>query len=243
MIMKKIRVIYFLIGAFFIVAAGESVKDKAVRQFELVNKKLKGLSIYSMETDYLIYKGHSSVLPVEKTQAVTHRKGKLLFYQQIAEVTTIQNERIRLIKDDSSQAMVVLPVTPDVSAEMNIDINKALQQTSSVNLIRETNTESAFRLNFENKKMEYKAVEVYIDLRKNMLSKISVMYGNLNFAQSADKKDLAPGKMDIVIKSFTENPSIDNKYFSTDKYIRMVNGKWQATEAYKDYVLIDQSKR
>jgi len=201
------------------------------------------LEAFSMEIHYYIYKNHTATVSSEESIGIYQKQGNNLRVVQYG-TEIIQNDKYVLVKDDSSEVMVLSKTKKDQNANFNIE--QILLNYSKVEMLQSNKEgEEVLRLYFKKGLTEYEKLDVYINKKTHFINQLVAYYAKAyDVSEDPNKSDYQKPKIKMVYTKFKSKPVFSADTFSVSKYI-MINtsGKNKLKTKYSSYEFYDQTQQ
>lgn len=237
--------LFFLVGLTMSLVAFtkvDEVRKQAALWFKQMNEAYNKQQGLSFDMEYRIYKGHTSQTIHESRTAHVKRMGKTHFKQIIDGIETIQNHEVLLVKDDSTQMILIKNPVDVKQLEAGLNIEKALKVASQIEPIKNKD-QNGYKLIFDSKTgMEFKQLNMVVNTETGLLDEMEVWYvTKVNFGTDMDKnEDMQPAHMKMTMTKVSTK-AVSEAEFSTEKYLTKTSKGWVVKAQYKKYRFIDQT--
>lgn len=212
-------------------------------ELKMVIDNYSSLEKFSMEIHYYIYKNHTATVFSEESIGIYQKQGNNLRVVQYG-TEIVQNDKYVLVKDDSSEVMVLSKTKKDQNAGFNIE--QMLLNYSKVEMLQsKKGGEEVLRLYFKNGLTEYEKMDVYINKKTHFINQLVVYYAKAyDVSEDPKKNDYQKPKIKMVYTKFNSKPVFSEDTFSVSKYI-MINksGKNKLKTKYSSYEFYDQTQQ
>ncbi len=226
-----------------------SLKAEDVRS-ELESILTKGNELYktspqlSMGIRYELFDTHQSTIPKETHMGSYQRQGVKNFKMLIYGTLTIQNESVLMVKDDSSE--VIMLSRPNPSNYFSIDKIKYSDLLKTCTLVSKiTSTESGlagFRMEFKNLSGEMEKVELFFEQTTCLVRRVVVYYNLPSMYDPKTGKDTKESpRLEVNYSEIDLTTPIPAEIFSVNKFVWKKENTWKINKDYAAYELLDQT--
>lgn len=231
-----IKIVFMSILCFpFLTLGNEDIKD-------ILNKVKENYSLnktYSLKTEYILFKGHSTETLTSKETGVTENS-KAGFYQKIKNTERFINKDYMF--QVSHDEKIILLGSPAVSS-VNTNIEDALA-TISYKSLKEKDNHFIITFNFFGfTDVEFSRVIMKIDKTTFLLKTIDFYYSTFrDFSKQFLSINYDQPHLRMVFSEYKNASSKIESDFDTQNFIIEENGFTTLNEAWSDYELFDVRK-
>lgn len=207
---------------------------------EVISKMHKNYSLessFSIELDYILFKGHDSKVVSERYDGKVENS-EFGYYQRMDKVEYISTEKYAIqVNNIQKYIAYSFPKKRDFTEDLNSALLAA--SNSYVTKVSDSYVVTLYFLGFI--ESPFSKVQIKISSDDYLLESVDMYFINdKNFAKIRGENDFAKPHLRIMYSNYTKKPKIDKNTFELSSYIKTVNGVLYPSKKYEYYELIDQ---
>ncbi|HKC68384.1 MAG TPA: hypothetical protein VKG26_09145 [Bacteroidia bacterium] len=213
--------------------------DVAFDELHKLNIKYREMKEYSMDLSYKMFVSHTST----KAEQVSHshyvKKDKII-YMDIEGLHTLQTEKYLIVVVDKDKKVMVSRPTKDVVNQTKIeDIEKSLNQTSTLKMTEEGNSR-VFNVKFKPGAAQYEKINIYENKKEGLIDKM-VFYLGINMKLKPEDPSCKEDKprMEVYYENVKLQSDVDPILLEESHYIKKKGSDIELSSYYKNYKLIN----
>jgi hypothetical protein len=213
--------------------------DVAFDELHKLNIKYREMKEYSMDLSYKMFVSHTST----KAEQVSHshyvKKDKTI-YMDIEGLHTLQTEKYLIVVIDKDKKVMVSRPTKDVINQTKIeDIEKSLNQTSTLKMTDEGNS-IVFKVSFKPGAAQYEKINIYESKKEGLIDKM-VFYLGINMKLKPEDPSCKEDKprMEVYYENLKLQSDIPSALMEEGHYIKKKGTEFELSSYYKNYKLIN----
>lgn len=235
----KIKLFIILAILPLIISAQSENYAKAAVDFRLVNQAYYNTAALSMNVNYTLFPGYTSTTPFDRSNG-TYMKSGNATYSNLLGIISLSNSKATVTLDSNEQTIVVSDPMKDNFDPKMIELDTMLKLCSSIEY-KELDGIRYYKLRFDKLLIsEYNAIEVYIDSKTNLLSRLTLFFRiEMDLDEEGSEYSTDKPRLEIVYTNVNTNPVFNKDQFSETKYVAMQGGNVSAAPAYSKFKVIN----
>ena len=229
-----------LYTTFFIALTAFSFAQNASEDFKKMNKYYLSHEHISMDIEYLFYENHQSKKAID-VQWAKYKKSGSKFYYAMDGITTIQNDKHKLVLNSSNKIILVTKKQKEIDSKVftGATMDSVLTLCKRIDYTKMEGGKKHYVLTYKSSNyFPYKKLVIVLN-SNNSLSKMIYYYNRaINYTPDENDVEEAP-RMEIVYKN-TSTKVIATYQYSLSKYVKIQGKKISAVSKYLNYRLINQ---
>lgn len=219
------------------------VFELAKTEFKKVNDSFDQ-NIFSVKMTYNFYKQSGDLKPDEIKQGMFCKNGETS-YSNINGIESVRTKNSTISIQQEDKILVISnSVNKNSSSAVSLTPDSLLRFCSSI-LRTEVSTDLIkYELVFNNKvDLEFSKMDVIIDKKTFMLSKIVMYYPELEFPseENPDQMETLNPKMEVIYKNYKNIIDVNSALFLEANYVELVSPKkYKGVGKYSQYKIYNQ---